>query len=110
MESIRHSSLVDDPRGVPSSKYARRYQPPSQACASMLARSSSAWLAARAREARRLPGRAARSPNRRRFSQQEPGQPDALSLALVADEVHPIVPVAAFPSAATRAGRNAARA
>src|SRR5215471_10117555 len=31
MESIRHSSFCAEPSGVPSSKYARRYQSPSHA-------------------------------------------------------------------------------
>src|ERR1019366_8706845 len=39
MESIWHSELTDDPSGVPSSKYARRYHAPSQPCSSMLPRS-----------------------------------------------------------------------
>ena len=34
-ESMRHSSFCADPSGVPSSKYARRYQLPSQASSSM---------------------------------------------------------------------------
>ncbi len=67
IESIWHSSLVDDPRGVPSSNQARRYQAPSQAWASTLPRSSAAWLLHTPAKAVSLRSRA-RPANSSRFS------------------------------------------
>ena len=55
MESIRHSSLVAEPSGAPSSKNPRRYQSPSQA-----SRSSAAFKASRVRRHVRRGGFAAR--------------------------------------------------
>src|SRR2546422_5353551 len=43
IESMRHASLMADPSGVPSSKYARRYQLPSQASRSSDSFSAPAW-------------------------------------------------------------------
>src|SRR5438132_3109757 len=43
IESMRHASLTADPSGVPSSKYARRYHPPSQASRSSDSFSALAW-------------------------------------------------------------------
>jgi len=42
IESIRQASLTCDPSGLPLSKYARRYQAPSQAFSSRLRRRRSA--------------------------------------------------------------------
>jgi hypothetical protein len=58
IESIWHSSLLDEPSGVPSSNQARRYQAPSQAWASMLLRSCAACGAAQLGKGRRRRGHA----------------------------------------------------
>ncbi len=55
MESIRHSAFSAEPSGVPSSKYARRYQSPSQPAASSAGLSAAACArhaSARARSPR----------------------------------------------------------
>ena len=59
MESIRHSSFVADPSGVPSSKNARRYQSPSQA--SLSSDACSALACARHVAARAVSPRASAS-------------------------------------------------
>ena len=93
MESIWHSSFRAEPSGVPSSKKARRYQPPSQACCSTAMRSDSA-------DRRLASGPVGVAPCLGRLGEgaqggdQEPGDPDALPASPGADPVHPVVPVA----------------
>ncbi len=94
MASIRHSSASRVPSGVPSSKYARRYHAPSHDV--LLDR-----LRERGRPRAVLLGTlpiSARLADRREARQdvaEEPREPHALALALVADPVHAVVPVAA---------------
>ena len=93
MESMRHSSLVAEPSGVPSSKKPRRYQSPSQA-----SRSSEACSARGVRApccgADRLLARVGERREGGERGVQEPAEPDALALPQFADAVHAVVPVA----------------
>ena len=93
IESMRHSTLLAEPSGVPSSKNARRYQSPSQPCSSSAPRSCVHVRSPAVGSARVAPRFGDRDePGERAV--QEPPQPDALALALLADAVHPVVPVA----------------
>jgi hypothetical protein len=92
-QSIRHSSAVAVPSGVPSSNVARRYHAPSK-------RASRSPCAVRPWSLAELDhldvARASASgANRVRHVGQEEREPHALALALVPDEVHAVVPVAA---------------
>ncbi len=94
MESIWHSSFCAEPSGVPSSKNARLYHSPSQACDSREAFSEAArlrQLAARSTSPRRSAMRA----NSGQVHVEEPAQPDALAAALATDAIHAVVPIAA---------------
>ena len=82
------------PSGVPSSKYARRYHPPSQPCASMFGRSAVGLLGALVGK-RRVVSRPRQIREAPEVGVQEPRQPHALSLAAAAHEVHAVVPIAA---------------
>ena len=82
-----------EPSGVPSSKKARRYQSPSQP-----SRSSGPpqrlHVGPPALAASRVAAGLGDGGERGQDRVQEPAQPDALAPALVADAVHPVVPVA----------------
>ena len=92
-ESIRHSTLLADPSGVPSSKYARRYHSPSQPCCSRF------WRSLIPSASQRSANAASPLPLRDlgellQHGVQEEAQPDAFARALDADQVHAVVPVA----------------
>ena len=94
MESMRHSSFVAEPSGVPSSNQPRRYQSPSQASLSRAV--ASARMCARHFAARvRVAARFGEVRERVERGVQQPAEPDALALAAFADPVHAVVPVAA---------------
>ena len=108
---MAHSWLIDEPSGAPLSKKARRNQAPSQPAACSAAihpwRASSHRFApfalARGEGARQGEGGEALD-----HAAEEPGQPDRLAAAFVADPVHAVVPVAgAHQRQAVYAGRQA---
>ena len=91
--SIWHSSFCADPSGVPSSKYARRYQAPSQAFASSAARKSLGSLPTPVRMCC-LSAPLGQPRKRVQHRDKEPPVPDALALAVRAHLIHAVVPVA----------------
>ena len=94
IESILHSSLVREPSGDPSSKYARRYHSPSHADRS----TASAYSSALASTSSRIALVASLLRVRRELPQrrdEEPRQPHAFSLPFDTHPIHSVVPVAA---------------
>jgi hypothetical protein len=92
MESMRHSSLCLEPSQVPSSKVARRYQPPSQVI-EFLRRPQRVGMVTPSADTVRVT-RVGERREDRDGAQEQPPQPDALALATLADPVHAVVPVA----------------
>ena len=93
-ESIWHSSFVCEPSGVPSSKKARRYQAPSHASRSIALQQPLGLVAIGRRS---IVVAAGFDQGRKPLEHhgEEPAQPDAFALAVDADAVHAVVPIAA---------------
>ena len=93
IESIRHSSSVAEPSGVPSSNQARRYHSPSQASLSsaVLQRGG---VGSPCRGMHRVAACIGKRCERDECRVEQPAEPDALASTEFADAVHAVVPVA----------------